>query len=373
LRLIRAEGCISGTALAKAQVDDPLREGSCGGAVLLNVLPMWSRDLAIDLGTANTVVYAPGRGIVLDEPSVVAVDRQTDRTVAVGHDAYAMLGRTPEGIATIRPMRDGVIADFDAAERMLTCFIRKAQGAASWRRTRVVIGVPSGITQVERRAVVDSARRARISEAYLVEEAMAAAIGAGLPVTEATGSMVVDIGGGTTDIAVISLGGLVYDASVRVAGHHLDEAITRYMRRRHGLLIGERTAEQLKIALGSAWPLEVPEELDVRGRCLREGRPRIVRVTDAEIREAIADPLRVIIAAIKGTLDSVPPEIAGDICDRGLVVTGGGALLRGIDERLRQETGSPVLVVEDPLASVVLGAGRMLGDADLLRRVSMAA
>jgi rod shape-determining protein MreB and related proteins len=341
--------------------------------VLLNVLPMWNRDLAIDLGTANTVIYAPGRGIVLDEPSVVAVHRHTGKTVAVGREAYEMLGRAPGSIETIIPMRDGVIADFDMAERMLASFIRKAQGAASWRRTRVVIGVPSGITQVERRAVVDSARRARISEVHLVEEAMAAAIGAGLPVTEAGGSMVVDIGGGTTDIAVISLGGMVYDTSVRVAGHHLDEAITLFMRRRHGLLIGERTAEQVKMRIGSAWPLEQPEEMDVRGRCLREGRPRTVRVNDAEIREAIADPIRVIVDAIRATLDCVPPEIASDIYDRGLIVTGGGALLRGIDARLRQESGIPVLVADEPLGTVVLGAGLMLGDLDLLRRVAWAA
>jgi rod shape-determining protein MreB len=340
--------------------------------VLLNVLPLWSRDLAIDLGTANTVVYAQGRGIVLDEPSIVAVNQATDRTEAVGHEAHAMLGRTPDGISTIRPMRDGVIADFDAAERMLSCFIRKAQGQ-TWRRTRVVIGVPSGITQVERRAVVESARRARASEVHLVDEAMAAAIGAGLPVTDASGSMVVDIGGGTTDIAVISLSGLVYDASVRVAGHHMDEAITLFMRRRHGLLIGERTAEQVKITLGSAWPLEEPTEMEVRGRCLREGRPRIVMVSDAEVREALADPLRTIVSAIRTALDCVPPEIAADISDRGLVVTGGGAMLRGLDERLRQETGVPVLVADEPLTSVVLGAGRMLDDLGLLRRVATAA
>ncbi|MDP1569755.1 MAG: rod shape-determining protein [Vicinamibacterales bacterium] len=334
---------------------------------------MWSRDLAIDLGTANTVVYEPGRGIVLDEPSVVAVNRETEKTVAVGRAAYAMLGRAPGSIATIRPMRDGVIADFDAAERMLASFIRQAQGTTSWRRTRVVIGVPSGITQVERRAVIDSARRAHASEVHLVEEAMAAAIGAGLPVTDASGSMVVDIGGGTTDIAVISLGGMVYDTSVRVAGHHFDEAITLLMRRRHGLLIGERTAEQVKVALGSACPLPAPEEMEVRGRCLREGRPRTVTVSDAEVRDAMAEPLRVIVAAIRTTLDAVPPEIAADIADRGLVLTGGGALIRGIDERLCRETGVPVTVADLPLTSVVVGAGRMLADMRLLRRVAMAA
>jgi rod shape-determining protein MreB len=318
-------------------------------------------------------VFAAGRGIVLDEPSIVAINKLSDKTEAVGHDARAMLGRTPSSITTIRPMRDGVIADFEAAERMLTSFIRKAQGSYSWRRTRVVIGIPSGITQVERRAVIDSAYRAKASQVHLVEEGMAAAIGAGLPVTEACGSMIVDIGGGTTDIAVVALGGMVYDRSVRTAGHHMDEAIMQYMKRRHSLLIGERTAEQVKIEVGSASSNVEALDMEVRGRCLREGKPRVVRVTDAEIREALAEPLKVIVAAVREALDSIPPEIAADISDNGIVVTGGGALLRGLDDRLRHETGVPVSIADEPLTSVVRGVGRMLDDVDLLKRVAAAA
>ena len=341
--------------------------------MLLNILAFGARDLAIDLGTANTIVFAPGRGIVLDEPSIVAINTSSDKTEAVGHDARAMLGRTPASITTIRPMRDGVIADFEAAERMLTSFIKKAQGSTPWRRTRLVIGIPSGITQVERRAVIESAYRAKASQVHLVEEGMAAAIGAGLPVTEACGSMVVDIGGGTTDIAVVALGGMVYDESVRIAGNHLDEAIINFMRRRHGLLIGERTAEQVKIEIGSAWDTGEKLEMEVRGRCLREGRPRIVRIQDTEVREALNEPIRNIVQAVKEALDVIPPEIAADIMDSGVVLTGGGALLRGLDERVRQETGVPVLIADDPLTSVVRGAGKMLEDYDLLKRVAAAA
>jgi rod shape-determining protein MreB len=341
--------------------------------VLLNILPFGARDLAIDLGTANTIVFVAGRGIVVDEPSIVAINTATEKTEAVGHDARAMLGRTPASITTIRPMRDGVIADFEAAERMLTSFIRKAQGSYSWRRTRVVIGIPSGITQVERRAVIDSAYRAKASQVHLVEEGMAAAIGVGLPVTEPCGSMVVDIGGGTTDIAVVALGGMVYDKSVRTAGHHMDEAIIQFMKRRHGLLIGERTAEQVKIEIGSASTSVEPLNMEVRGRCLREGRPRVVKVTDCEVREALAEPLKVIIQAVREALDTIPPEIAADVSDNGIVVTGGGALLRGLDERLRQETGVPVSIADDPLTSVVRGVGRMLDDLQLLKRVAAAA
>jgi rod shape-determining protein MreB len=341
--------------------------------VLLNILPFGARDLAIDLGTANTVVFAVGRGIVVDEPSIVAINTLSEKTEAVGHEARAMLGRTPSTITTIRPMRDGVIADFDAAERMLTSFIKKAQGPFSWRRTRVVIGIPSGITQVERRAVIDSAYRAKASQVHLVEEGIAAAIGAGLPVTEARGSMVVDIGGGTTDIAVVALGGMVYDRSVRTAGHRLDEAIILHMRRNHGLLIGERTAEQVKIEIGSACDEVEPMQMEVRGRCLREGRPRVVRVSDAEIRVALGEPLKVIITAVREALDSIPPEIAADISDNGMVISGGGALLRGIAERFRQETGVPVSIADDPLTSVVRGVGKMLDDVQLLKRVAAAA
>jgi rod shape-determining protein MreB and related proteins len=342
--------------------------------VLLNILAFRANDLAIDLGTANTIVFAPGRGIVLDEPSIVAINKASDKTEAVGRDARAMLGRTPASITTIRPMRDGVIADFEAAERMLTSFIKKAQGKSVWGgRTRVVIGIPSGITQVERRAVIESAYRAKASQVHLVDEGMAAAIGAGLPVTEACGSMVIDIGGGTTDIAVVALGGMVYNQSVRMAGNHMDEAIISFIRRRHSLLIGERTAEQVKIEIGSAWQTREHLKMEVRGRCLREGRPRVVTVDEGEIREALAEPLKVIVAAVKETLDQIPPEIASDVMDRGVVLTGGGALLRGLDERLRRETGVPIMVADDPLTSVVRGAGLMLEDFDLLKRVAMAA
>ncbi len=340
--------------------------------MLLNVLPFAARDFAVDLGTANTVVFALGRGIVVDEPSIVAINTQSDKTEAVGHAAHAMLGRTPANITTIRPLRDGVIADFEAAERLLSHLIRKAQGSVTWRRTRLVIGIPSSITQVERRAVVDSAYRARASEVHLVEEPMAAAIGAGLPVTEATGSMVVDIGGGTTDIAVISLGGMVYTSAIRIAGNHMDDAIISFMRRRHGLLIGERTAEDVKIRLGSACAGEPVREMEVRGRCMREGRPRIVDITETEVREALADPVRAICTAVRNALECVPPEIAADIYGQGMVLTGGGALLTRLDERLRQETGVPVQVAADPLTSVVQGAGRMLSDMALLRRVACA-
>jgi rod shape-determining protein MreB len=341
--------------------------------MLLNVLPFGARDFAVDLGTANTVVFAPGRGIVVDEPSIVAVNTLSDKTEAVGHAAHAMLGRTPANITTIRPLRDGVIADFEAAERLLSHLIRKAQGSVTWRRTRLVIGIPSGITQVERRAVVDSAYRAKASEVHLVDEPMAAAIGAGLPITEATGSMVVDIGGGTTDIAVISLGGMVYTSAIRTAGNHMDDAIISFMRRRHGLLIGERTAESVKIELGSACPGEPARDMEVRGRCVREGRPRIVCVTEAEVAEALAEPLRAISGAVRNALECVPPEIAADIYDQGLVLTGGGALLARLDQRLQRETGVPVQVAEDPLRSVVRGAGRMLDDLALLKRVAWAA
>ncbi|MGE0815296.1 MAG: rod shape-determining protein [Vicinamibacterales bacterium] len=341
--------------------------------MLLSLLPFAARDFAVDLGTANTVVFAPGRGVVVDEPSIVAINTDSDRTEAVGHAAHAMLGRTPANITTVRPLREGVIADFEATERLLSHLIKKAQGSLTWRRTRLVIGIPSGITQVERRAVVDSGYRAKASEVHLVDEPMAAAIGAGLPITEAKGSMVVDVGGGTTDIAVISLGGMVFSSAIRVAGNHMDDAIIAFLKRRHGLLVGERTAEDVKIRLGSACPGEPVREMEVRGRCLREGRPRIVVVGENEVRDAIAEPLRAIVGAVKGALESIPPEIAADIYEDGIVLTGGGALLTRFDERLRAETGVPVRVADEPMTSVVKGAGRMLDDTALLRRVALAA
>jgi rod shape-determining protein MreB len=337
----------------------------------MGALSYFANDLAIDLGTANTCVFARGRGIVTSEPSIVAINTVTSRIEAVGHEAKEMLGRTPGNIRAIRPMRDGVIADFESAERMLTYFIRKAQPRSAFMRPRVIIGVPAQITPVERRAVKDSAYRAKASEVYLVEEAMAAAIGAGMPISEAAGNMVVDIGGGTTDVAVISLAGIVYSRSVRVAGNAMDEAVMTHVKRAHNLLIGERTAEQIKVRLGSAAPLPERLTMEVRGRHLVEGVPKTVTVDDGEVREALADAVAVIVRAVMDGLEHMPPELSSDIYDRGIVLTGGGALLQGLDERLRLETGLPVSIAEDPLSTVVLGAGKMLSDFALLRKVSL--
>jgi rod shape-determining protein MreB and related proteins len=339
--------------------------------VFLSALSLFSNDLAIDLGTANTCVYARGKGIVLSEPSIVAVNNANDQIEAVGIDAKEMLGRTPGNITAIKPMRDGVIADFEAAEKMLGYFIRKAHRRKTLVRPRVVIGVPSEITQVERRAVKDSAYRAKASEVHLIEEAMAAAIGAGLPITEAAGNMIVDIGGGTTDIAVISLAGVVYSKSVRIAGNAMDEHIANYVKREHDLLIGERTAERVKMELGSAWPLREKKEIEVKGRHVLEGKPKTVMLNDSQIREALAEPVRQIVQAVRDGLERIPPELSADVCDRGIVLSGGGALLQNLDERLRRETGLPVQVAEDPLSSVVLGAGKMLSDFNLLRKISL--
>ena len=336
-----------------------------------SIMSFFSNDLAIDLGTANTCVYARGRGIVVSEPSIVALNKVTGRIEAVGTEAKEMLGRTPGHITAIKPMKDGVIADFEAAEKMLAHFIRKAHKGNGLVRPRVVIGVPSEITQVERRAVKDSAMRAKVSEVHLIEEAMAAAIGAGMPITEASGNMVVDIGGGTTDIAVISLAGVVYGKSVRVAGNELDEAIILHARKAHNLLIGERTAERIKIEIGSAYPLEHPISIEGKGRHITEGRPTTVTMNDVEIRKALIEPVRFIVQAIHDALERIPPELSADIFDRGIILTGGGAMLKNLDMRLREETGLPVQVAEDPLSSVVLGAGKMLSDFDLLRRISL--
>jgi len=330
---------------------------------------LFSSDLAIDLGTANTLVYAKGRGIVVAEPSIVAINKATNQVEAVGRDAKEMLGRTPGHIVAIRPMKDGVIANFEVTEKMLQHFIRKAHNGKSWVNTRVVIGIPTDITQVERHAVEDSAYRAKASEVYIVEEAVAAAIGAGLRITEPYGNIVVDIGGGTTDIAVISLGGIVCRSAVRVAGDAMDEAITQHIKNKHKLLIGERTAEAIKITLGSAFPLEEPVEMDVRGRNFIEGVPRTVTITDAEIREALDSSVEAIISAVHVTLERTPPQLSADIIERGIILTGGGALLKGLDKRLSVETGLPVSLAEAPLSSVVLGAGKMLSDFELLKRV----
>ena len=338
---------------------------------LRSILSFLSSDLAIDLGTANTCVYARGQGIVINEPSIVAVNHVSGQIEAVGLEARDMVGRTPGNITAIKPMKDGVIADFDATEKMLTYFIKKAHDRTVWVRPRIIIGIPSEVTQVEKRAVKDSAYRAKASEVHLVEEAMAAAIGAGMPITEPFGNMIVDIGGGTTDIAVISLAGIVYSRAVRVAGNEMDEAITQYIKKDHNLLIGERTAEQIKTQLGSAFELEESLKIEIRGRHLIEGVPKTTIVTDREIREALADTVAVIVDAVRVALEQTPPELSADIYQRGIVMTGGGALMKNLDKRLREETGVPVAIAEDPLHSVVLGTGKMLGDFDLLRRIAI--
>lgn len=332
---------------------------------------LFSNDLAIDLGTANTCVFARAKGIVVDEPSIVAINKVTGRIEAVGKEAKEMLGRTPGNIVAIKPMKDGVIADFEVTEKMLAYFIRKAHSRNVWLRPRIVIGVPSEITQVEKRAVKDSAYRAKASEVHLVEEAMAAAIGAGMPITEPSGNMVVDIGGGTTDIAVISLAGIVYSKAVRIAGNEMDEAITQYAKRNYNLLIGERTAERIKMEIGSAFPLEKRVTMEIKGRHLIEGIPKTITVTDEEIREALADTVNVIVEAVRVALERTPPELSADIVDRGVVLTGGGSLLKNLDKRLREDTGLPVAMAENPLTSVVQGAGKMLDDFPLLRKISL--
>jgi rod shape-determining protein MreB len=334
-------------------------------------LSFLSSDLAIDLGTANTLVYAKGKGIVVAEPSMVAVNTVTGKVEAVGKDAKEMLGRTPGKIVAIRPMKDGVIADFEITEKMLSHFIRKAHNRNTMVRPRIIIGIPSEVTQVEKRAVKDSALKAKASEVYLVDQAMAAAIGAGLPITEPSGNMVVDIGGGTTDIAVISLAGIVYSKSVRVAGNEMDESVIQYIKKKYNLLIGERTAEQVKLEIGSAFPLDEPITMEIKGRDLIEGIPKTLTVTDAEIREALAEPISIIVNAVRVALERTPPELSADIVDRGIVLTGGGSLLKNLDRLLREETGLPVSVAEDPLSSVVLGTGKMLSDFDLLRKISL--
>ena len=336
-----------------------------------SLLRYFSKDLAIDLGTANTLVYVSNQGIVVREPSIVVINKLTNRIEAVGIEAKEMLGRTPGNIESIRPMKDGVIADFEVTERMLEYFIKKAHGRKMYVHPRIVIGVPSEITQVEKRAVRDSAMRAGASEVFLVEQAMMAAIGAGLPITEPSGNMIVDIGGGTTDVAVISLAGTVYSRSVRIAGNEMDVAIIQYLKRKYNLLIGERTAELIKIELGSAYPLKEEIRLDIKGRDLVEGVPKSLSISDEEIREALAETVATIVEAVRMALERTPPELSADIMDKGIVLSGGGALLRNLDQRLRDETGLPVVLAEDPLASVVLGTGRVLSDIDLLRKVSI--
>ncbi len=335
---------------------------------MTGIASLASRDMAIDLGTANTLVYVRGQGIVLNEPSVVAIDTRSHRALAVGAEAKRMIGRTPAHIQAIRPLRDGVIADFDITEKMLRYFIKKVQ-PRRWARPRIIVGVPSGITGVERRAVEEAAYHAGARRAYTIEEPMAAAIGCGLPVYEPTASMVVDIGGGTTEVAVIALGGIVVARSIRVAGDEIDEAIIDYVKKEYNLLLGDRTAEQLKMAVGSAWPYSDEPSAEIRGRDLVTGLPKTVVVSAQEVREGIEEPVQAVVDAVKYCLDKTPPELAADIMARGIMVTGGGALLRGLDVRIASETGTPVITSERPLQTVVLGAGVCLEEFDRLREV----
>lgn len=327
------------------------------------------RDMAIDLGTANTLVYVRGRGIVLNEPSVVAINQDTGGILAVGLEAKKMIGRTPGNIVAIRPLKDGVISDFDTTERMLRYFIQKVHKRRHFAKPRLVVCVPSGITGVEQRAVKDAGYAAGARKVYIIEEPMAAAIGAGLPIHEPTGNMVVDIGGGTTEIAVISLGGIVTVQSIRVGGDELDQAIITWIKREYSLLLGERTAEEIKMAIGSAFPAVGEPDAEIRGRDLVTGLPKTILVTAEEIRKAIDEPVSRIVEAVKSTLDSCPPELSGDIMDRGIVLTGGGALLNGLDERLRHETGIAVHIAENPLNAVVMGTGRCIEEFEALEKV----
>ncbi|MGH2720164.1 MAG: rod shape-determining protein [Actinomycetota bacterium] len=335
-------------------------------------LQLMGRDLAVDLGTANTLVYVRGRGIVLNEPSVVAFDVRSGGIVAVGAEAKKMIGRTPANIQAVRPLRHGVIADFEVTEKMLRYFIQKVHRRRVLAKPRVVICVPSGVTGVEQRAVEEAAVVAGARSAFIVEEPMAAAIGAGLPVHAPAGNMIVDIGGGTTEVAVISLGGIVVSQSIRVAGDDLDEAILTYIKKEYSLLLGERTAEMLKIAIGTAFPTDDEPHAEVRGRDLVTGLPKTIVVSSDEIRRALEEPLGTIVDGVKSTLDGTPPELAADIMQRGIVVTGGGALLRGLDDRLTHETGMPIIVSEDPLSCVVRGSGRCLEEFGALKRVLVA-
>jgi len=341
--------------------------------MLFNVIAgFFSNDMAVDLGTANTLVYVKGEGIVLNEPSIVAINQADNTVLAVGKEAKAMLGRTPGNIVAIRPLKDGVIADFDVTEKMLGYFIRRVHKRRALVRPRIVIGVPSGITQVEKRAVRDSAMQAGAREVYLIEEPMAAAIGAGMPITEPGGNMIVDIGGGTTEVAVISLSGIVYSRSVRIAGDEMDEAIVQYIRKNYNLLVGERRAEEIKIKLGSAYPTEGERRtVDVKGRDLIDGIPKTIVIGDDEIREALREPIMTIVDAVRTALERTPPELAADIVDKGIVVTGGGALLKGLDLLLRQETNLPITIADDPLSCVALGTGKVLDELDLLKRVAI--
>lgn len=330
-----------------------------------------TNDVAIDLGTANTLVFVKGSGIVLNEPSVVAIDQTTKKIYAVGLEAKAMLGKTPDHIAAVRPMKDGVIADFQITEMMLREFIRKSQKQKLFIRPRIVIAVPSGITEVEKRAVRDSAEHAGAREVYLIAEPIAAAVGVGLPVDKPSGNMIIDIGGGTTEIAVIALDGIVANSSIRVGGDELDEAIVNYVKRTYNMLIGEQSAEQIKIKIGTATKVNPVIDMEVKGRDLVAGIPKNLKLTSDEIRDAISEPIAQIVDALKDALEQTPPELAADIVDRGIVMTGGGAMLRGLDKLLKEETNLPINVVDDPLLCVVLGAGKVLDDLHLYDRILM--
>lgn len=340
--------------------------------LLDRILGFFSGDVGIDLGTANTLVYVKGQGVVLCEPSVVAIDRATHQVLAVGEEAKRMLGRTPGNIVAIRPMKDGVIADFDITEAMLRYFIRKVHRKNRLVSPRVVIAVPSGITEVEKRAVKDSAERAGArSPVYLVEEPIAAAVGVGLPIHEPCGNMIIDIGGGTTEIAVISLSGIVFSKSIRIAGDELDEAVISHLKKTYNLMIGERTAEEIKIKIGSAYPMEEETHMEVRGRDILAGLPKTITVTSEEIREALSEPLTAILEAIRIALERTPPELCSDLIERGLILAGGGALLRGLDKLISEETGLPVHIADDPLTAIALGTGRYLSDFRLLKRLAV--
>lgn len=338
----------------------------------MSIFKSFSRDMGIDLGTANTLVYVRRKGIVLNEPSVVAIQNDTKTVLSVGEDAKKMIGRTPGNIVAIRPMKDGVIADFDVTQSMLKYFIRKASPNKSIIQPRVVVCVPSGVTEVEKRAVEEAALQAGAREAYLIEEPMAAAIGAGLPVEEPTGSMVVDIGGGTTEVAIISLGGIVTAKSIRVGGDELDESIVQYIKREYSLMIGERTAEEVKMTIGSAFPKNKEEKMLVRGRDLVSGLPKTLEITSTEILDALREPVYQIIEAIKYTLEKTPPELAADIMEIGIMLTGGGAMLDGLDLLVKKETGMPVRIAENPLDCVAIGTGKTIEEIDTLRRVLIA-
>ena len=332
---------------------------------------LFSEDLSIDLGTVNTRIYARGRGIVVNEPSAVALEENSGEVRAVGKEANEMLGRAPAKITVVKPLREGVIADFRVTEKMLSYFIQKAHQRRTLVHPRVIVSIPSEITQVERRAVTDSAYRAKAAEVHLVEQAMMAAIGAGLPVTKPVGNLVVDIGGGTTDVALISMSGIVYSRSLRVAGNHMDEAVTNYVKRKYNLLIGEHMAERVKIEVGSAAPLDKPVTMEIKGRSLIEGIPKTITVDDSEIREALSESVAAIVSAIRLALERTPPELSADISDRGLVLAGGGALLRNLDKRIREEASFPVCIADDPLCCVVLGAAKLLENFKLLRRLAV--